>query len=283
MPALTALALPSTDPAPPSQPTDYEAFLRSHLQQAHQAVRYDLPQESVWIKRAGGGNPRLNYLLLQWLAKLFNAPVLRPVPNPGGARSVATEVRRLRGLQARGIRVPTVLAVCGDAFAMRHLGQPGIEAPSLSNAMEASIGQPGGATLRLWRQGLDAIADVHARGECLSQAVARNMVCCPDGAIGFIDFEDDPAASLPRPVCLARDALNYAQSTALFLLQSGCLAAALPAWRDFVQDMPAEARQALQLSLQKLAWVRFLPRSRRLGRDALRARAAYDLLAGAAE
>ena len=84
------------------------------------------------------------------------------------------------------------------------------------------------ATLALWLRGLQALQTVHARGEVLSQAVARNMVVCPDGEIGFIDFEDDPASHLPHAVCMARDALNYAQSTALFcsrpapwLLRSG--------------------------------------------------------------
>ena len=106
------------------------------------------------------------------------------------------------------------------------------------------------------------------------------MVVCADGVIGFIDFEDDPAAHLPRAVCLARDALNYAQSTALFLLQADAMAQAQSQWAAFVATLPADAQQVLQRTVQKLAWVRFLPLSRRLGRDALRVRAAYDLLAG---
>ena len=112
----------------------------------------------------------------------------------------------------------------------------------------------------------------------LSQAVARNMVLCADGVIGFIDFEDDPAAHLPRAVCMARDALNYAQSTALFLQQAGALEPARQAWQQFVQQLPDEARQVLKRTVNKLSWVRFLPRSKRLGRDTLRVLAAHDLL-----
>ena len=123
--------------------------------------------------------------------------------------------------------------------------------------------------------------DKQARGEVLSQAVARNMVVCPDGEIGFIDFEDDPASHLPHAVCMARDALNYAQSTALFLQQAGAMAAAQRHWAAFVQQLPNDARQVLQSTVKKLSWVRFLPRSKSLGRDTLRVLAAHDLLAAA--
>ena len=257
---------------------NYEAFLREHLNQPHSIMRYELAHETLWVKCASKGNPALNYWLLSALAKLFGAAVLQPVPNPGGAESIQTEARRLRNFKAKGLRVPEVLATTEQAFVMRHLGKPGEEAPSLSNAIEDAIPQGSAATLKLWRQGLDAIHDAHTRGEVLSQAVARNMVVCADGVIGFIDFEDDPAAHLPRAVCMARDALNYAQSTALFLQQAGAMEEAQKHWLAFVQQLPADAQQVLARTVKKLGWVRVLPRSKRLGRDTLRVLAAYDLL-----
>ena len=258
---------------------NYEAFLREHLNQPHSIMRYELAHETLWVKCASKGNPALNYWLLSTLTKLFSAPVLQPVPNPGGAESIQTEVRRLRNFKAKGLRVPEVLATTEQAFVMRHLGRPGEEAPSLSNAIEDAIAQGSAATLTLWRQGLDAIHGAHTKGEVLSQAVARNMVVCADGVIGFIDFEDDPAAHLPRAVCMARDALNYAQSTALFLQQAGAMEEAQKHWLAFIQKLPADAQQVLARTVSKLGWVRFLPRSKRLGRDTLRVLAAYDLLA----
>lgn len=257
---------------------DYEAFLRSHLDQPHNIMRYELAHETLWVKRASQGNPALNYWLLSTLAKLFSAPVLQPVPNPGGAESLQTEVRRLRCFQAEGLRVPEVLASNEQAFVMRHLGRPGEESPSLSNAIEDAIPLGAQATLQLWQKGLHAIAQAHAQGEVLSQAVARNMVVCADGVIGFIDFEDDPAAHLPRAVCMARDALNYAQSTALFLEQAQALEAARLHWCQFVQQLPMDAQQVLARTVRKLGWVRFLPRHKALGRDTLRVLAAHDLL-----
>lgn len=258
---------------------DYEAFLRDHLNQPHNIMRYELAHETLWVKRASQGNPALNYWLLSTLATLFRAAVLQPVPNPGGAESLQTEVHRLRSFQAKGLRVPEVLAQTEQAFVMRHLGRPGEEAPSLSNAIEDTIPQGAQATLQFWKKGLNAIHDAHTRGEVLSQAVARNMVVCADGVIGFIDFEDDPSAHLPRAVCMARDALNYAQSTALFLQQAGAMEQAQSDWIRFVQQLPTDAQAVLARTVKKLGWVRFLPRSQSLGRDTLRVLAAYDLLA----
>lgn len=48
-----------------------------------------------------------------------------------------------------------------------------------------------------------------------------------------------------------------------------------------MQQLPAEARQVLERTVNKLSWVRFLPRSKSLGRDTLRVLAAHDLLAAA--
>ena len=99
---------------PPAQNAiDYQAFLREHLDQPHSIMRYELAHETLWVKRANKGNPALNYWLLNTLASLFGTPVLRPVPNPGGAQSVATEVRRLRSLQAIGLSERSALRTCG--------------------------------------------------------------------------------------------------------------------------------------------------------------------------
>ena len=276
---LTPEESPAQAPAAPACAAQWDAFLRAHAQQPMSTMRYELGGQTVWVKTASRGNPRWIYGLLRALAMLLRAPVLQPVPNPGGAATIATEVQRLRRLAAAGLRVPEVLAANEQAFAMRDLGH-GAETASLSARVEDASRQSAEATLTQWQRGLQALGLVHARGECLSQAVARNLVCCPDGAIGFIDFEDDPAGTLPLPVCHARDALNYAQSTALFLQQGGALAAAQPLWQAFVHKLSPEAQQALRHSVARLAWIRFLPRDRSLGRDAQRARSAYSLLSG---
>ena len=105
-------------------------------------------------------------------------------------------------------------------------------------------------------------------------------ICCPDGAIACIDFEDDPLSALPLALCQLRDALAYVHSTALTLLQAGAQQDARAIWHDWLaQPMRGpEFQAALRATLQRLAWLRHLPQDRRWGRDVQRLRAAHDLL-----
>jgi len=260
---------------------DYAAFLRQQLaEQPHNVMRHALAGEAIWVKRAGAPHGMGRYRAMAVLAGLLGLPVLRPVPNPGGPQAIATEVRRLRDLAARGVRVPVVLAAQEDGFAMRHLGRPGEDTPSLINEMDAAARANGApAVFALWEQGLDTLAHVHRQGTCLSQAFARNMVRCPDGEVACIDFEDDPAAVLPLAVCHARDALCYAHSTAIYLQQIGRLAEARVRWAAWVAQGSPPMQAELAASVRRLRWLRHLPASRRLGRDLQRVRAACDLLA----
>ena len=134
------------------------------------------------------------------------------------------------------------------------------------------------AVQALWCQGLEALQQVHSTGTSLSQAFARNLVRCPDGVVGFIDFEDDPTSALPLVHCQARDALCFVHSTALYLRESGALETARLLWAAWLAQQPADMQTTLAHSIARLAWLRHLPPNRRLGRDLQRARAAYDLL-----
>ncbi|PJI95732.1 hypothetical protein CLU85_0457 [Acidovorax sp. 69] len=269
-------------PAPRSslQATDYSAFLQQKLAtQPHSVMSHVLGNEQIWVKRAGVPHGTGRYRAMAMLAGLLRLDVLRPVPNPGGPAAIATEVRRLQDLAARGVRVPEVLAVQADGFAMRHLGRVGEEAHSLGNAIDRTLrANDPAAVLLLWQQGLDAMTHVHHQGTCLSQAFARNMVRDPTGAVVCIDFEDDPAAVLPLALCHVRDALCYAHSTAIYLHQTEMLPEARERWAAWVAQGSAEMQAVLATSIRRMRWMRHLPPSRRLGRDLQRVRAAYDLL-----
>lgn len=258
---------------------DYDAFLHAHvLSQPHSVMRYDEGHETLWVKRAGALNPRWRYRLLAALVNAFKVPVLSPIPNPGGTVAVATEVRRLQDFAALGLRAPQVLAFNADGFVMRHLGTPGAATPSLGNEMEEAVPRGASAVLALWKQGLQSISKVHKAGTTLSQAFARNLVRCPDGVIGYIDFEDDPAAHLPLHVCQARDALCFAHSTAWILAQAHAMPEARKHWKAWVQTLAPDTRAVLQTSIARMAWASRLPQDRKLGRDGQRIRMAFDLL-----
>ncbi len=258
-------------------PSDFTAFLHAQLQQPGSLIaHHDWQGQSLWLKRAGRPHPAWSYRLLALVVRWLGVPALAPVPNPGGQAAIATEVQRLRSLAASGVRVPQVLAACAEGFVMQDVGGSGTS-HNLGRSLERA---PDGATaLALWQQGLAAISDVHARGQCLSQAFARNMVLCSDGCIGFIDFEDDPAAHLPLVLCQLRDALCYAHSTAWILDRAQVLPQAQALWQDWAATWPVAQQQALAQAQQQLGLLGRLPRTRRWGRDTQRLRLAWQLLA----
>lgn len=221
------------------------------------------------------------YRLMAVIAALARLPMLRPVPNLGGQAAIATEVRRLQILGAAGLRVPQVLAAQADGFLMSHLGAADKHCPTLAEEIENATkkGQQETA-LALWQEGLDFIASVHAAGQCLSQAFARNLVRCADGQLGAVDFEDDPSAALPLDLCQLRDVLAYAHSTALYLQGAAALPQAQQAWQNWLAapDRSPTLQAALQQTVARMAWLRHLPQDRRWGRDVQRLRAAYQLL-----
>ena len=272
--------MPQSDTSLPDAHTpDYAAFLQRQMpRQQFNVASYQLEGEQVWLKKAGPRHGMARYRLLGALARLARLQVLRPVPNLGGSAAIATEAQRLRDLAARGLRVPAVLAVQPGGLLLRHLGQPGQPTPSLAREIESAISAGPAAQQALWWQGLQAIGRVHASGTSLSQAFARNLVRCPDGVVGYIDFEDDPASVLPLAHCQARDALCYVHSTALYLDQGGALESARTLWAGWLAQCSIEVRHTLTDSIARMAWVRHLPASRRLGRDLQRVRAAHDLL-----
>lgn len=264
-------------------PSNINEFLAQHLAtQPHSVMRHSWQGQAVWVKRAGKAHPAWRYRVLGWAAKRLQVDVLRPVPNPGGAQSILTEVERLRSLAKQGVRVPHVLAVAQDAsgFVMRDLGGTSKEASSLGDALEQSRSKGSAAVLTLWGRGLQALAQVHFKGACLSQAFARNLILCPDGEVGFIDFEDDPSAHLPIFLCQARDILCYAHSSAWLLAPAPILEPARVLWRGWLGAYPAPVRRAVQQAVEGRVGqlMRRLPTTQRLGRDAWRARQAWELL-----
>ena len=248
---------------------------------AHYLLGGLLGGQQVWLKKAGQRHGIWGYRVLALIAWLARMPALKPVPNLGGQAAIATEVQRLQTLTAAGVRVPQVLASSADGFLMSHLGVAGQHTPSLAEEIDqAAQAAQADRCLALWQEGLDFLASVHARSQCLSQAFARNMVLCADGGIGLIDFEDDPAAHLPLPLCQVRDVLCYVHSTAWILARVQALPQAQAAWQQALAQWSPPLQQALAATQQRLGLLGKLPRSRRLGRDALRLRMAWALLAG---
>ncbi len=268
----TSTPSPSEEGTPSAQ-----GFLQRALAaQSANIAAYDWADERVWIKKAGPRNPAWRYRVLGGVARLLGLGVLRPVPNLGGERAIAIERARLRSLAELDLPVPLILAACDSGLMLRDLAYPAQTSVSLA----VEIGQAGDSTrrLKLFQEGLQAVARVHAAGSCLSQAFARNLVRTADGRLGYIDFEDDPAELLSPDECQARDWLCYLHSTAQPLREVGALEAGAGRASDLLQARPLAVRRLLASAASRLRWLRRLPADRRFGGDSQRVQAAALLL-----
>lgn len=267
------------DTLPPEPaPGDYAEFLRNTLpRQSKNVVSHVLGTERVWLKKAGARHGKLRYHLMAAIAGLLRLEVLKPVPNPGGEAAIAIEARRLRELGAAGLRVPAVLAQQPEGLLISDLGESGRATVVLQERLDQAAAAGPAQLLAVWREGLDAIAAVHARGKYLSQAFDRNLVQCPDGVIGYIDFEDDPGETLPLAECQTRDWLSYLHSTAM-LVRAASPQTAQTHWQQVLEASSAEVRQRLTVAARRMRWLRHLPADRRWGRDTQRVRAVARLL-----
>lgn len=270
---------PGQPPTPVQVPGDYAGFLRAMLpRQSRGVASHRFDGERVWLKKAGPRHGAWRYRVLGFIAAMLRLDVLRPVPNPGGEAAIAIEARRLRELDALGLRVPRVLAQQEDGLLLSDLGESRATVVVLQERLDQAAAVGPAALLTVWRDGLDAIAAVHARGACLSQAFDRNLVQCPDGVIGYIDFEDDPRATLGLAECQVRDWLSYLHSTAM-LVRAATPQAAGEHWHAALADADATVRERIAAAARRMRWLRHLPRGRRWGRDTQRVRACARLLA----
>lgn len=223
-------------------------------------VDVSLGQVVVKGRRQARGSAR--HRALNLAAHLLGVPYMKAAPAHGGARGQAVELARLRALRAAGARVPAVLHVAHEYFVMQWLGDEHLAA--LLHARQPQA-------VSLWREAARALVRVHAAGQYLSQAFARNIVV--DTAIqplrlgGMIDFEDDPLEVMSLPEAQLRDWLAYLHSTLWMLpLPVAEVDACLDDW---LAAESADTRRLFLHASRRLGWLRHLPASRRLGRDTL--------------
>jgi len=107
-------------------------------------------------------------------------------------------------------------------------------------------------------------------------AFARNIIACPDGSTGFIDFEEDPGQYMSFTACESRDYLCYLQSTADILLRSGPPDQAAEHYKTCLQKQNPAIIRTLRRSMRPILWMRHI-QSERWGCDTLRLAALADL------
>ncbi|MDO5687427.1 MAG: hypothetical protein Q4G42_08640 [Neisseria sp.] len=251
---------------------DYAAALQGCLKAQNTPLkRHDLSNgESVWVRQLNRGNPRIYYVLLDWLTRyVLRLPILRPAYR-GGSQAIAAEARRLRDLAAANILAPRLLAENTDGLMMSDLCTHQ-SAQTFDSRLEHADD-----VVAVWCEGVDALFALHERGQYLSQAFARNILYLDDGRWAFIDFEEDPAELLDLASCQVRDQLLLLHSTAHYLPD---LDAAAAYWRAKLQHIPEDTAALFHHTVSRLAWTQKVRLIRHLGRDGRRVAKALDLLA----
>ncbi len=160
---------------------------------------------TVLVKGQRAARGPWRYRVLNGVARAVGLPLLRAAPAPGGAASQRIEVERLHALAAAGVFVPRVLHVDEQFFVMSYL-----DGPLLFSLMQAGDD----SARQWWQRGVAALADVHARGQYLSQAFTRNCIGV-DERVAMFDVEDDPLQVMPLAQAQARDWLAYLYTSAM--------------------------------------------------------------------
>jgi tRNA A-37 threonylcarbamoyl transferase component Bud32 len=218
-------------------------------------VLHGTSEGSVIVKGWRAPRPVWRYRLLNGVARLARLPLLKAAPVYGGARAQAVEVRRLRRLAENGVAVPRLLHVDRDFFVESWLG--GASLDKLLQQDDALV---------WWQRGLRALVDVHARGEYLSQAFARNFIGVGD-TLAMIDFEDDPLEVMTLDEAQARDWLAYGHATAMAFRRCppSLHAGLVEGLRDALVRERAEVRERVVDTARRLRWVLRLPAGRGRG------------------
>lgn len=204
---------------------------------------------SVVIKGQRVARSAWRYRLLNGFARLIGLPLLKAAPAHGGARAQAIEVERLRRLAAAGVAVPRVLHVSDEFFVQSWLGDGRLD--HLLQREDALV---------WWHRGLQALLDVHARGQYLSQAFARNFIAVGD-TLAMIDFEDDPLEAMTLDEAQARDWLAYLHATALAFRQRAPVlhAECTALLREALARERAPVRALVADTARRLRWLLRLP------------------------
>lgn len=164
----------------------------------------------VWIKRAALPKATFWHDIQHLAARLVPMPILRPTVCRGGADSLAEEAQRLLSLRGAGFHAPEVLARGEDgSLTLSDAG------PSLKTVLDR-MEEPKAREALLTRA-VETLAALHAAGIVHGRPYLRDMVLREsDGAVGFLDLEEDPLAALPPADARARDIWIFLCSAARY-------------------------------------------------------------------
>lgn len=158
----------------------------------------------IWVKRAVSTKARFGHHFQDVAAVLSGVELFR---RTAGGETLDREVRILRALAKKGVRVPEVLARGDGWLALSDLG----------DSLRVQLGRlTWPAEVRgLVLTAAHALRHLHANGAWHGSPLVRN-IAGEAHRIGFIDFEEDPAARMSEAACVARDVMLFLFSLSRF-------------------------------------------------------------------
>lgn len=194
---------------------NYQDFLDQHVHSQTKSIQgYRItPNLKVWLKKASTRHPWWIYLPLQWISKVLKLHALTPVRNFGGSAAIECEAQRLTELAQQNISVPKVLATSKAGLLIQDIASDDKKLMQLDKALTKE--KDFEIRKALFLKTIQEIKKIHAKGQYLSEAFARNILVDHQHNISFIDFETDPKKFMDLHTCHTRDWLCLIFSSAL--------------------------------------------------------------------
>lgn len=222
----------------------------------HRVAKVTTPDGVLLVKGQRPGRGPGRFKLMAWLSHWTRNPLLQPVPAYGGVLAQNIEVQRLAKLAAAGLPVPAMLHQGPDFLALEYL-----QGQSLQHHLTLAPEE----ALAMFEKGLQAIQQVHLKGQYLSQAFARNIMVVQE-SLWFIDFEDDPLEVMDLKDAQIRDWLAYLLSTVW--MTNAPREKLLAVWQCVYERLDPATQTAIVQACSRLRWLRRLPHERKpWGRD----------------
>ncbi|MDO9416425.1 serine/threonine protein phosphatase [Pararhizobium sp.] len=239
---------------PEIRPQDMQTILAALAGGTARVERVRLSDRSVWIKRYSRDGLRIFARLQAPLAALLKQPVLRPSPLKKPEGYVDREVRQIAAFSAAGFLTPAIFFRGPRALVLSHLGE------TVMAQMDALRDSDPQAHDALLVRCAAELGNIHAAGLCHGRPHPRDFII-DNGQFGVLDFEEDPAAVMPRETAQARDVVLLFLQIASRSRLAETSGNAFAAWRAVAPPLTQSAlRQVLPLFAGFLPAARFVHR-----------------------
>ena len=159
----------------------------------------ELDGRTVWIKRFDAERKPIVKKLHSLVSPLLPLPVLRASPTADAGRLAGREARKAALFREAGFAVPALL----------HRGEALLVLSEVAEIAETALQRLSGGDAEehdaMLADMAAALGRAHARGLCHGRPHPRDLFRTADGRWGFLDFEEEPEASMPLAAAQARD------------------------------------------------------------------------------